>query len=50
MFVFPNFTFIEKHSHQKIGRTMWLTYSCDGDGVTDESLFEDRRRGMKIDF
>ena len=29
---------------------MWLTYSCDGDGVTDESLFEDRRRGMKIDF
>ena len=46
MFVFPNFTFIEKHSHQKIGRTMWLTYSCDGDAVKDETLFEDRRRGI----
>ena len=50
MFVFPNFTFIEKHSHQKIGRTMWLTYSCDGDAVKDETLFEDRRRGMNTDF
>ena len=27
---------------------MWLTYSCDGSSVTDESLFEDRRRGNKF--
>ena len=28
-----------------IGRTTWLTYSCDGDAVTDESSFEDHRPG-----
>ena len=28
-----------------IGRTTWLTYSCDGDAVTDKSSFEDHRPG-----
>ena len=39
---------IEKKDDEEIGRVMWLTYSCDGSSVTDESLFEDRRRGNKF--
>ena len=35
----------EYHDYMDIGRTTWLTYSCDGDAVTDESSFEDHRPG-----
>ena len=36
---------IGKHDYMDTGRTTWLTYSCDGDAVTDESSFEDHRPG-----